>query len=419
MWKIFRRDPYAKTDRRKQRAEKLEMRANKKAWHQRRRAEARRDFYVRINKIFANPFSKRVLTDEQNEIKYFKFLRRRDRKLERKKLWEKFRKNPLRVIFPRKKRRTEDGGYLYVYNMTKQERKEIAQLKRKQNRENFNKVISTPDLRVKFGFVFLHSTTYFILTFVLIYVIYQAITIIVASSFHIPVIWYYYELKFPLSTYSPLYTRTALVSVFAAGPILSLMLAFVFLKLFFTRNAVLKRFQLFYLWGFINGCNMFFGAYIAGFFTRTEFIYTSEWLFMSNIFDIEEIIFTIISFTMMLIIGRIVTPLFLLSSGSVTLLKPEFRLFLVFSEVIFPWLTGTIILLLITTPNYYVPLIIKTFTHGLVLIPSIFLYNSLQYANIHTAGIVQHNYFRWGIVIISIALLFFYRVILSFGLRII
>jgi len=285
-------------------------------------------------------------------------------------------------------------------------------------RENLHAAVTTPELRKKFGFAYLHSTAYLVLAFMLIYVLYQVITILVASSYHIPIVWYYYRLKFPLYTYSPLYTREALVVIFAMGPILSLMLAFVFLKLFFTENVILKRFQLFYLWGFICGANMFFGAYIAGFITRTEFIYTSEWLFMSRMFDSEEIVFTIISLVMMLVIGRIVTPLFMISSGSVTLVKPGFRLFFMLSRVVFPWLTAVLVLFLITLPEYYFPLILKTLTPGLIVIPTLFMFNAVQFENIHQSGIIQRNYFRWSVVIVAVAVLFFYRVLLTFGLKV-
>ncbi len=418
MWKIFRRDPYARIDRRKIQAEKRHNGARAKAWRSRKRAADWREFKNKFSTFLANPLKKRKLTSDEREKQRFKKYARHDRKIERQKWWAKFRKNPWRAIFPRKKRRDPGGGYLYVYHMTKKERKELARNKRKEIRDNFRKLFTTSDLRQKFGFAFLYSTAYYIFSFMLIYLIYQVVTIMVASSFNIPVIWYYYELKFPLYTYSPLYTRTALVSIFASGPIISLMLAFVFLKLFFTKKPFLKRFQLFFLWGFINGANMFFGSYIAGFFTRTEFIYTSEWLFMSNVFDIEEIIFTITSFVMMVIIGRIVTPLFLLSSGSVTMVKPEFRLFFIFSQVILPWLAGMIIIFLITLPTFYIPLIIKTFTPVLILMPSLFLYNSIQYENIHMSGAIHHNYFRWSIIITVIALLFFYRVVLNWGLNV-
>jgi hypothetical protein len=162
---------------------------------------------------------------------------------------------------------------------------------------------------------------------------------------------------------------------------------------------------------------MFFGAYIAGFITRTEFIYTSEWIFMSNVFDIEELIFTAISVIVMLLISRLVTPLFLLSSGSVSVIKPEVRVFFVISQIILPWVTGVIVLLLLTLPRYYFPLILKTISPGLILLPTLYLYDMLQYENIHRSGEIQRNYFRWSIVIVAVAVLFFYRIFLSWGLR--
>jgi hypothetical protein len=100
------------------------------------------------------------------------------------------------------------------------------------------------------------------------------------------------------------------------------------------------------------------------------------------------------------------------------LIRPEFRLQFILSVVILPWFTGTGILFLITLPNYYFPLIIKTITPVLVLIPSLFLYNSPRFDNIHKSGIIQHTYFRWSIIIVALSILFLYRLILSFGLRV-
>lgn len=417
MLEFFARDPLEKSDRRKMRAEKKYMREREKAWRRSNRAEAWQDFKKWLNNFISRPFVKKELTSTEREIQRYKMYAKRDRKLDRQKWWAEFRKNPWATILPVRRMEPPGGGY-YTFDLTQQERKEIARRKQDEFRENFRKVLTTPDLRQKLGFAYLHSTAYFILAFMLIYIIYQAITIVVAASYNIPIIWYYYQLKFPLYTFSPLYTRQALVVIFAMGPLLSLLLAFVFLKMFFTENPISMRFRLFYLWGFICGTNMFFGAYIVGVITRTEFVYTSAWLFMSRTFDAEEIIFTAISIIMLIIIGRIVTPLFLLSSGSVTVVKPEFRLYFVLSQVIFPWLTGVVILFLITLPNYYIPLIFKTITPGLIMIPVLFLYNSLEFDNIHQSGVIQRTYLKWSVLIAVVVLLFFYRVILGFGLRV-
>jgi len=339
------------------------------------------------------------------------------RKTKRQKWWDKFQKNPWRTVFPGKKSKSANSKYHYIYPMTKEERTAMILKKRKQRQENKRLLFHTPDLRKKIGYTYLLSTAYFVLAFLFIYFIYQAVTIMIAYSFDIPVTWNYSRIIFPLDNNSPLYSRSNLILIFAAGPFVSLLLAFGFLKLFFTRNSFFARFKLLYLWGFICGINMFFGAYIAGFLTQTEFIYTSAWLFMSHSYAVEEIIFTSISFAIMLILGRIVTPLFLISSGSITLVKPEFRLYYILSGVILPCFTGMLILFAITLPNYYIPLMIKTITPVLIVMPSLFRYKLLKYNDIHKTGIIQRSYFRWGIIITVVALLFFYRLILNVGLN--
>lgn len=375
MANLFTENKIEKRDRRKVQAENRQWKARKRAHRRIQRAEAWLNFQKQFRTFIANPFAKRKLKGIKKQQKEFLDVVKRDRKLSRQKWQETFHKNLLILR-------------------------------------------SSSDLRTKLIYTFLHSSAYFVFTFLLVYIIYQSVTIFVAASFNIPVEWVYYRLKFPLDTFSPLYSRFALVMIFASGPFVSLVLAFIFLKLFFINDHFLKRFKLFYLWGFICGSNMFFGAYIAGFFTRTEFIYMSEWLFMSSMFDVEEIVFTVVSIVTLLVMARIVTPLFLMSSGSVTLLQPGFRFFFMIFQVILPWLAGMLILFLITLPSPYIPLILKTITPGLILIPTLFFYDSVKFENIHKTGVIKRSYFRWSIIIAVIALLFFYRVILNIGIRI-
>jgi hypothetical protein len=412
--KSYKNSPYAKSDKIRQREEKRLVRAKVKLARRKHRIARRKEFLENILNYFANPLAKEKLSlHEREQLRLKRYWKQERRKDLRKKL-VKFIKKPHQVLFPPKWSAREIG---YIPHQTKKDRALAAKKRRKEMWKNFKIILSTPDVRKKFGIVFLQSTAYYVLAFLIVYVVYQMVTILVASVFDIPVQWYYYQLKFPLYTYSKLYTRPALVLIFGTGPIVSLTLAFIFLKAFFNKRSNSNHFQLFSLWGIINGTNMFFGAYIVGFLTRTEFIYTSEWLLMSSVFDIEEMLFTLLSIGMLLIIGRLLTPLFLVSSGSITLLTPEYRLFFVFSQVILPWIAGIGIFFLIVTPHYYIPFLLKTLTPGLIVIPSLFTYNTARNENIHTSGLIRRNYFRWSIVIAVIALLFFYRIALNFGLK--
>jgi hypothetical protein len=246
-------------------------------------------------------------------------------------------------------------------------------------------------------------------------VIYQVTTILVATSYDIPVTWYYYGLYFPLYTWSHLYNRTSLITIFGSGPIVALVVAYIFYRLFFRQKAVNSSFQMLYLWGIICGLNMFFGAYIVGFSTRTEFIYTTEWLFMNEIFDIREILLTIVCVGMMIYIGRLLAPMFLISSGSVTLTASKYRFFVLICYVLFPWLTSVLILFLVTTPLYYVPFLLKTITPILLIGPALFTFNSSRTEDILSSSLIKRKNFQWGIVVFVIIVMIIYRVVLNFG----
>ncbi|MEI6900265.1 MAG: hypothetical protein WCL00_10325, partial [Bacteroidota bacterium] len=170
-------------------------------------------------------------------------------------------------------------------------------------------VLADKELKEKFLNTFLQSATYYILAFLTVYIFYQVTTIIVARSFGIPVVWFYNRLQFPLPSESILYSRNAMMAIFGSGPLVSLIVGLVCLQRFFSGVENGKNFNLIYLWGCVHGLNMVFGSYIVGFFTRTEFIYFSEWLRMNNPFDYFEslMVFTFIS--IMIVAGSLMTPM--------------------------------------------------------------------------------------------------------------
>jgi hypothetical protein len=405
----------ARDYRRRQKKEKQAMMAEMKVLRRKYRKAKKQEFKHRISGFFTNPFAGKPLTPEQRDARRIEQQWRRDKKEARRKWLFSFLNNPYRTLFPKKE---ISKDFLYIVKQSKIDRKTTARMGRKEILENFRKLIATSDLRKKFLNIFFLSTAYYIFSFLLIYIIYQAVTIIVATNFNIPIEWNYYRVRFPLSTGSSLYTRSALVSIFGSGPLASLVLTLIFLKLFFSKSPSAKNFQLLYLWGLITGMNMFFGSYIVGILTRTDFVYSTEWLMMNHPYDFRELLLTTISLIMMLVAGWLITPMFLISSGSMTLVSSENRIFLIFAQVILPWVTGIILFFLITTPKFYLPFLLKTVTPGLLLLPSLFTFNSVRNNTILEMGMIRRTYFRWGIVIVVVILLFIYRIVLNFGFRV-
>jgi hypothetical protein len=410
---MLKRYLYRRDYRRKQKAGKKKLRQYERSMRSEFREQYKKERKERFKKFLANPFARKEPSPEQQVMQEMYFHMQQQRKEARRKWWQQFRKNPFRTVFVREKSKE-----LQEMEQWRKVDKKIAFRNRVVGSiKSFKEIINSVDLRNRFFKGMLQSTAYFILSFLIIYIIYQLITIGISRSFRIPTVWYYYRVKFPLFTGSQLYTRSALIGIFASGPLISLLLAFFSLKLYFNRKLNSQNLKLFFLWGFICGLNLFFGSYIAGFITRTEFIYVTEWIFMSTMFDVEEIFFAITSISVSLLIGRLVTPLFLLSTGSLTMIESRFRLYYIITHVLIPWGIGVIVFFLLTTPTHYFPLFIKTLTPVFILLPSLFTYNSVRNSSIQATGVVRRSYFRWSVIIIVIAILFFYRILLNFGLQ--
>lgn len=410
---MFKRFKYQREYRRKQNADKRKLRKHHEVMRKEMKAEIKAERSKQFHHFLANPFRSRGLSPDAELKREMKSEIYRLKKDERQRKMRRFRENPIKAIFYREKSSEE----LQMAQWRKTDKKVAFRKRIRSKFHTLREIFGTGDIRKKFIYGTIQSTTFYILSFLIVYISYQMITMLVSKGFNIPTVWYYYRVKFPLFSGSHLYTRAALISIFSAGPMLSLILAFIFLKQYFSKKVKSQNLKLLLLWGFINGINMFFGSYIVGFVTRTEFIYVSEWIFMSSMFDVEEIFFTIVSISICLLIGRLVTPLFLLSSGSIKLIETKNRLFYILSHVFIPWGIGVVVFFLMTSPTHYIPLFMKTITPVFILMPTIFIYNSARNEAIQTTGVIQKSYFRWSIVIILLAILFFYRILLNFGLQ--
>ena len=189
------------------------------------RIAKRQEFQHRLRGFFPNPFAGRQLTPEQRDVRRIEQQWRRDKKEARRKWFFLFLKNPFRTLFPKQ---TISKDVIHIIRQSKIDRKTTARTWRKETLQNLRKLFAVADFRNRVVNIFLLSTAYYILSFLLIYVIYQVVTIIVATNFNIPVEWYYYRVKFPLSRDSYLYSRSALVAIFGSGPMASLLLTFLF-----------------------------------------------------------------------------------------------------------------------------------------------------------------------------------------------
>jgi hypothetical protein len=262
----------------------------------------------------------------------------------------------------------------------------------------------------------INSLVFFLLSFLLVYYVHQFATILAARAFNIPTKLYSYRIDWPLYTYSYLYTRKALIVIFGTGPLVSLLLGIGSYRLFLWarfRTAFLKYFA---LWTAFHSFNLFFGAYVVGVITRTGFVYTSEWLFLSNIFDVEEIVLMIVSIVVLLIAGYYSTRQFLLASNSAAIIEPKIRILYIFTFVFIPWLLGNLVLYMVNIPKNPVELVLLYSTSALMVIPVFSNYNTTTMQMLKLPHTPRKFRVAWAYLVLTLLVIFATRLLLQSGI---
>jgi hypothetical protein len=208
-------------------------------------------------------------------------------------------------------------------------------------------IIQKNVLKKNYHYIF-NSTLIFIISYIIVYFIYQLTVILSASLFNIDSILYYFTLDF--DDFSPLWSRLNVIFITFSGPFISLVIGlFLFNYLF-----KLKRFKslqkLFILWISLHAFNHFAGALILGIVTTDGFGYVVEWLYLGIVF---KFILIFIAFFILIIIGYQSTSKFLSTSNSLDRVRVGVRNTFLFNQAFLPWILGSLILIIIRIPNNF------------------------------------------------------------------
>jgi hypothetical protein len=208
------------------------------------------------------------------------------------------------------------------------------------------------------------------------YYLSQFASIFVAGKYSIPAVLHSYRIFWPLYTYSSLYSRQALIVIFGIGPLVCLSMAFGLFHLYNRIKTGNRYLKIFLIWLIFHGVNQFFGAYISGVITRTGFVYTTEWLFYSRIFGIQEILLVIVSVLVLVGFGLYSTKQFILAANANQLIDPAIRQVFILAQVFLPWLVGYLIIFLSNLPHNPPELLLLYLASFLMILPVFFNFNS-------------------------------------------
>ncbi len=281
---------------------------------------------------------------------------------------------------------------------------------------NISRIKSNPELKSRFVFTYFNSTLAFFTTFILIYFLNQVLTSLICSAYSIPIVLYYFDIIYQVGPYSSLWNRFNIIIIYGSAPFFSLLLSVIFYQLYKISKNKFKYLRIYFLWGMINSFNFFFGAYIVGAITRSGFIYFTEWIFFSYVFDIEEIIFMVSSLISLVSIGYFSSDFFLSSADNKELISFKNKPFYKFTQIFLPWLSGIILLLLFNLPNITVYNLLTYASLLLMIVPSMLDYNNYKTQQIIIVKSKQkYTFLKWSLIV-SLIVIILIRILLNNGI---
>ncbi|MCB2219188.1 MAG: DUF4670 domain-containing protein [Bacteroidetes bacterium] len=359
---------------------------------------------------------KRELRKEQLEVKQrLKEKAEQDRQLEQQqreqaKLQKKLRKQRIRRLRP----------YL-LKRRTREFFRGLRSINRHTLRDWFDwttELVANKNDRNRFLKIFFNSLFMFMLSYLVIYIIGQLITVWAATTFDYKLIVFPYKIYYNID--SDQWTPDAVKILFSILPFTGLILGTIGIILYSSKRNEAGYFKLFFLWAFVHGMVMFFGSTLMGTLLNQGFGWVIAYLYYR---DTGKMIFSIISIFALFIAGTSITRSFLISGNAYfNFVKHENRKFLFLSQVLLPAIIGTGIMILLkiptddyyTTNEEYIFEVSKISTILLILLPVGLAFKSM--GDIYFDEEPRIVRFAWPFLLITLAIFLLHMFILAPGI---
>jgi hypothetical protein len=255
-----------------------------------------------------------------------------------------------------------------------------------------------------------NSTALYLLSYLFVFVIHQAFTLLAAWIFSYSVEFNYTEITFLVYKYS--WTFDSVKIIYSAGPVFCFMLAIFMIVVAIRFREFDGLFKVFFLWGFVHSINLFLGSAIAGALLGEGFGHVLTWMYIP---DTGKLIFTLIGLFGLAAVGFAITKLFLLSANSYLNMqevsdRPQF----IFYQALLPYIIGTAIIITIRLPLGYYELL-RILTPLIVILP-LFINSKgfpITYFDENPKTIKASS----SLIAAAIVILAIYRIGLSFPIR--
>ena len=258
----------------------------------------------------------------------------------------------------------------------------------------------------------INSTVIYLIAYLIIYFIYQVTVLIMASRWKLDSVLYYFDLAF--NDYSPLWNRMNIIIVTLSGPVVSLLLGMLFIRVLSKKIDTNKALKLLTLWLGLHGYNLFLGAFASGISFDEGLGYVAAWMYMSVFF---KIFLSMVFLFILGLIGYYSASAFLETSYSVSRIRQDNKIKFLFFQVVLPWIIGSSLIYLIKLPNNMNYDSGNLVTMVFAVLPVVFN-RSAKPSKKRFKTLKKANKIQWLYIIILLLLLLGFRIGLDNGLHV-
>ena len=264
-----------------------------------------------------------------------------------------------------------------------------------------------------FSLISINSVLLYLLAYISLFLVTRLTTAVVASTFNISTVIYYYDIDFLIKSKD--WSSDAVSAVFSAPPLIVLILSLILFVIYREIVSFSGISGIFIAWLFIHCLGYLAGEIIMGSILNRGFGYV---LMYGFIMDTGKLALTMISGLIILLIGRAISRLMLLSANVyLNDLKGKVILKFTISQFILPFIISTVILQICELPNFSLYLFTSRCILLLLLLPLVS--RSLTINDLYFDEEPRLPVFSASLAFITVLVLVAYRIVFGIGLRII
>jgi len=259
--------------------------------------------------------------------------------------------------------------------------------------------------------IIINSTAFYLLSYLLVMLLFQFATAVASNIFDIPTTLYYNKIAFNAMPDS--WTFDAVKVIYSSGNIILFLVSISFLVVIFKAMELNGLLRLFFLWGFIHSISMLFGSFIIGAFNFEGFGIVLSYLYLA---DTAKMLLLFTGLLILIAIGMAMVKVFLFSANIYfQFLSPEMRPAFRRNQFIIPFLISTLFLLVIKYPlSLYETLML--FIPFFMLMP---LYWGIgRYPVFYFEEVEKTIKMSKKLVLTTVVIYIFYRIVLGIGINI-